>query len=194
MPAKKQISREAILEAAIDIVRKSGIESVNARSLARKLNCSTQPVYLSFKNMEELKDAVIHAADDVYQRFVSEELKKGHIMPYKAGGVAYIRFAKEEKGLFKALFMRERTIEQAEYEKRFSDNSIKEISKRTGLDYESAYRFHIEMWAFGHGIASMLVTGYLDFDIETADQMMSDVFLGLVNRYKDKGSGADENA
>ena len=42
MPAKKQISKEKILEAAIDIIRKNGANAVNARNIANSLKCSTK--------------------------------------------------------------------------------------------------------------------------------------------------------
>ena len=38
----------------------------------------------------------------------------GKYPPYKASGIAYIQFAKEEKELFKLLFMRDRTGEKIE--------------------------------------------------------------------------------
>ena len=37
---------------------KGGFSAVNARSVAKKLGCSTQPIYFSFKNMDELKTAL----------------------------------------------------------------------------------------------------------------------------------------
>lgn len=45
MPAIKKISREAIINAAIDVLREGGAMAINARSIAKKLECSTQPIY-----------------------------------------------------------------------------------------------------------------------------------------------------
>lgn len=55
MPAAKRISKEAIIDAAAAVLRIGGFEAINARSVAEALGCSTQPIYLSFRNMEELK-------------------------------------------------------------------------------------------------------------------------------------------
>ena len=51
MPAPKKVTREDILEGALNTLRESGFASVNARSVAKNLGCSTQPIYLSYKNM-----------------------------------------------------------------------------------------------------------------------------------------------
>lgn len=47
MPAAKRISKEAIIDAAAAVLRIGGFEAINARSVAKALGCSTQPIYLS---------------------------------------------------------------------------------------------------------------------------------------------------
>lgn len=46
MPAKKQITKDMILDAALTILKQDGMQAVNIKALAKTLNCSTQPVYL----------------------------------------------------------------------------------------------------------------------------------------------------
>ena len=68
MPAVKKVSREEIIDAAVDVLRDGGFSSVNARSVAKKLGCSTQPIYFSFKNMDELKIRADRTGDsDAYK-------------------------------------------------------------------------------------------------------------------------------
>lgn len=52
MPAKKQVTKEMILGAALRVLMEGGTEAVNVKSLAAELGCSTQPIYLSFDNMD----------------------------------------------------------------------------------------------------------------------------------------------
>lgn len=186
MPAKKQVPKEAILEAAFTILKKDGFESVNARNLANALKCSTQPIYLSFKGMDELKEALYPLAENVYQDYIRKELKKAESPPYKAGGMAYIRFAKEEKHLFKFLFMRERSETQMDDEKKYLMETVAAISSDLGLDWDTAYQFHLEMWFLGHGIATMLITSYFDLDMDTVSEMLTDAYKGLKWRYLNK--------
>lgn len=58
MPAVKKVPREEIVDAAVEVLREGGAAAINARSVAKKLGCSTQPIYLSFRSMDELKDAM----------------------------------------------------------------------------------------------------------------------------------------
>ena len=44
-----------ILHTVLDITRETGFETVNARSIAGKLQCSTRPIFTCYENMEELK-------------------------------------------------------------------------------------------------------------------------------------------
>ena len=51
---------------------------------------------------------------ELYQNYLKEDMASGKYPPYKASGMAYIRFAKEEKELFRLLFMRDRSHESIE--------------------------------------------------------------------------------
>ena len=108
MPPKVKTSREDIINTCLEIVRSSGTESINARNIASVLGCSTQPIFSNFKSMEELTEATILAAYQIYLNFINEEVNSEKYPKYKAFGMAYIRFARVEKELFKLLFMRDR--------------------------------------------------------------------------------------
>lgn len=62
MPAKKQVTKEMILGAALRVLMEGGTEAVNVKSLAAELGCSTQPIYLSFDNMDALRKELIPTA------------------------------------------------------------------------------------------------------------------------------------
>lgn len=70
MPAIKKISKEAIIDAAVDVLREGGAAAINARSVAKELGCSTQPIYLSFQNMDDLKAAMTQRAVALHTRHV----------------------------------------------------------------------------------------------------------------------------
>ena len=182
MPAKKQISKEKILEAAIDIIRKNGANAVNARNIAKRLKCSTQPIYLSFSGMDELKTAVTQEATRIYRTFISEEMSNSGYPPYKSFGMGYVRFAQKEKELFQFLFMCDRSKEK---EREFNEMLFL-LTDNNKTDYETAYKIHMEMWLFGHGIATMLATSYITLDEETISNSMSDVYQGVRLLYDTK--------
>ena len=55
MPPKSKINKQDILTSSLEIIRKSGFEEVNARSIAKEMNCSTNPIFRVYKNMNLLK-------------------------------------------------------------------------------------------------------------------------------------------
>ena len=97
MPPKVIITKEEIIKTALEMLRKNGEGALNARSIATELNCSTQPIFSNFATMDELRAAVIADAYQLYLDFLKRESESGEYPKYKAFGMAYIRFAKEEK-------------------------------------------------------------------------------------------------
>ena len=185
MPPKSRFTKEEIVDAALDITREEGFRAVTARALGTKLDSSPKVIFGLFTNMEELQREVIKSANDLYQRYLQEDMAAGKYPPYKASGMAYIRFAKEETELFKLLFMRTRTKKEAEQPSDEMDEILALIQKNTGLTAEQALYFHLEMWVFVHGIATMLATSYLELDTETISAMLTDMYMGLKNRFQE---------
>ena len=181
MPPKVKISKDQIVDAALEMVRGDGKLTLNARSLASALGCSTQPIFSNFENMETLRESVMARAYKSYFSFIERELATEKYPPYKAFGMAYIRFAKEEKGLFKLLFMRDRTGEDLSPAPDF-EASVRMIMDANGFSKETAMRMHMEMWVCVHGIAVMHATSFLSVDEELVSGMITDVYQGVRER------------
>ena len=92
--------------------------------------------------------------------------------------MAYVRFAREERELFKLLFMRDRTGEAPSSSPDF-ESSVEIIMNANGISREKAMLMHLEMWAFVHGIGTMFATSFLDLDFELIGDMLSDVYQGI---------------
>jgi len=183
MPPKVKITREAIINAAIGIVRTDGAQGINARTVAAVLQCSTQPVFSNFASMEELRLAVAQRAEELYREYMQTELDSGKYPPYKASGMAYIRFAKEERELFKLLYMCDRSGQDIPEGSELTDEMEHMVRTNTCLDSQDAKLFHLEMWAFVHGIAAMFATGFLDLEWELVSKMLTDTYQGLRKQY-----------
>ena len=183
MPPKVKFTREQIITAALNVTRKNGIVGLTARGLAAELGSSAKPIFGLFQNMEEVQKEVIAAANTLYQSYISRGMTEGKYPPYKASGIAYIQFAKEEKELFKLLFMRDRTGEKIEENREEIRPMLNIIMKNLGISEDEARVFHLELWLYVHGIATMIATNYLDWDIEFISNALTDAFEGLKYRY-----------
>lgn len=183
MPPKVKVTKEDIINAAVDIVRNSGAQAINARAIASVLNCSTQPVFSNFATMDKLHLAVVEKADLLCGEYMQREVESGEFPLYKANGMAYIRFAKEEPELFKLLYMRDRSSESIPEDSELTDKMESIVHNNTGLSGVDAKLFHLEMWAYVHGIATMLATGFLDLNWELVSKMLTDSYQGLRKQY-----------
>lgn len=186
MPPKVKISREDIVSAGLEIVRAGGEEALNARAVAQRLGCSTQPIFSNYPSMEALKRDVIGRAQQIYQGYIAEGMRDPAYPPYKGSGMAYIRFARQERQLFRLLFMRNRAGEKIEEDWDSIAGILAVIRENTGLSQEEAYRFHLELWLCVHGIAVMSATSYLDWPMEDISAMLTDMYEGLKLRYADR--------
>lgn len=182
MPPKVKITKEDIIKVSLDLIRESGEATLNARSIASALGCSTQPIFSNFSSMEELEEEVLKAAYALYLDFSQKEIQSEKYPPYKASGMAYIRFAKEEKELFKLLFMRDRTGENTSTSSDFEE-SAQMIMKVNGVDIETARLMHLEMWTCVHGIGAMLATSFLPLDWELISSMLTNVYMGIREKH-----------
>ena len=185
MPPKCRFTREEIIQAALDLTAEKGVGALTARGLAQRLGSSAKPIFGLFANMEEVQQEVVKAANLRYQEYLRQDMSAGRYPPYKASGMAYIRFAREQKELFKLLFMRDRTHE----EKAAGDELealLGLIQKNMGLSRDDAYRFHLEMWIYVHGIATMIATAYLEWDLDVISAALTDAYQGLRLRFLPK--------
>lgn len=114
-PRNMQFGREEIIDAAFELVRNNGWTGFSVTAVAKAIKSSTMPIYSQFANVRELEDAVC---------LKTMELLKERMLVERTGdrwidqGISYVRFAEEEKYLFRCLW----------------DGRNIELSKQMGLD------------------------------------------------------------
>lgn len=184
MPPKMKFTREEIIAAALEITREQGFSAVTARGLGSRLGSSAKPIFGLFQNIEEVQQETIKAADALYRDYLREDMSRGNYPPYKASGMAYIRFAKEQRELFKLLFMRDRSMETTERTAEEFEPLISLIQNNTGISKDSAVLLHLEMWFYVHGIASMIATSFSDWDDDLISRVLTDGYMGILERHR----------
>ena len=182
MPAKKQITKEKILAASVKILKKDGMEAVNVKRLAKELNCSTQPVYLSFSGMDELRMELASMAVQEFEHIISQKNDGKQASLY---GMDYIHFAQEEPELFRFLFMRAHAFDEMKQAlKPVIERSVEKLMKEYGLDYEEAEYFHDQLWMHTHGIATMIATGFCNWNLKKVEGMLEECQTYLAGKYE----------
>ncbi len=165
MAAPRKVTREDIVAAAADVLRSGGFRAVNARSVARRLGCSTQPIYLCFRNMDELRAALTEFAAAEHIRRVRELLRErsGQDTRYSSYGLGFVRFAAQEPQLFRWLY-----LEGGQAGPRAEDVLLPEIltviTEEYGYDAKTAQVLHRDMTYYSYGLAILANTGNLGLD------------------------------
>ncbi|MDO4921275.1 MAG: TetR/AcrR family transcriptional regulator [Phascolarctobacterium sp.] len=180
MPAKKQITKQMILEAAFSMLKSGGINAVNVKALAKELNCSTQPIYLSFASMDALRDKLSSLAVGEFLQAIAD--KNGEINLY---GIKYVEFAKKEKNLFRFLFMRPNAFSELQDALApIMRDAIAKLKGKYKIDAEEAHRLHDQLWMHAHGVASMVATDFCVWDLDKAADMLAECHALLVKKYE----------
>lgn len=186
MPPKTKITRDMVSDAAFRIARQSDWTNINARNVAKQLNCSTQPVMYHFGTIEELKEAAYEKAD----RFHSEYLMNiGNAAdPMLEIGLNYIRFSVREPSLFRFLFQSgygphtgfPEIIESPELKPLLSlMTQLMEVSA------EKAKKIFATLAIFTHGYACLLANRYMEYDEKTAAEYLTKAYYGAAEAAKE---------
>lgn len=160
MPPTVRFTRDAVLHAACQLMRREGMEALNARAIAKELGGSTQPIFRLFTNMEDLHRELILYVARQFQAHAEADMAQSD-SPYIQLCTTYLLYGRDEPELFKLLFMRDR-ISEGQYSNQTNfDLVFNIIKKETPLDDETALRFFERTWLFIHGLAVCIATKYI---------------------------------
>ena len=160
MPPTVRFTRDAVLHAACQLMRREGMEALNARAIAKELGGSTQPIFRLFTNMEDLhRELTLYVARQFQARAEADMAQSDS--PYIQLCTTYLLYGRDEPELFKLLFMRDRVSEGQYSDQTNFDLVFNIIKKEAPLDDETALRFFERTWLFIHGLAVCIATKYI---------------------------------
>lgn len=160
MPPTVRFTRDAVLHAACQLMRREGMEALNARAIAKEFGGSTQPIFRLFTNMEDLHRELILYVARQFQAHAEADMAQSD-SPYIQLCTTYLLYGRDEPELFKLLFMRDRVSEGQYSDQTNFDLVFNIIKKETPLDDETAMRFFERTWLFIHGLAVCIATKYI---------------------------------
>lgn len=183
-----KVTKEEILNAACDIVLEKGINALNVRSIATRLHSSVQPIYYQFSNFGSLKEEVYNKAYNTYKEMMFEGSKKEQ--GYKHMGLAYINFAKKYPEYFKMIFTQTTDLNAEKFmmADTVGDEVVRKGQVMSGLSYEEQKEFHIKIWIFTHGIASLLASKTIKMSDSEIEELLVKTTRELLIGYKKEGT------
>lgn len=180
MPPKPKKTREEVISAAVDIVRRDGLGALSARRLGEELSVAPSSVFTHFASMDELESATVTAIRDIYDAYFSRGLEM--TPPFKGFGLSLVHFAADNPKLFSALFIRKsasRLGDVIELEGHKAE-VLSVIEETFGLSPDDAEKLYIQLWVYVTGLASLMVMGVCSFSDEELSSMLGSVCRGML--------------
>lgn len=168
MGPKIKFSKEQIIDAAFEIAKTEGIDNVTMRKIAERMGSSVAPIYVNFKNIDELMEALIERIVSVSQQLLTEE-STGN--PFYDMGRASLRFAMEYSVLFRDLVMKSNSYID-DYDEKVVPALIEEMKKdpeMEGFTADELKTIFLKMRIFQLGLSVMVANGLLPRHYEMKD-------------------------
>ncbi|GMA47608.1 TetR/AcrR family transcriptional regulator [Tetragenococcus muriaticus] len=181
MARKKTITRNQILEAAYEVVAKEGFSKFTARNIAAKMKCSTQPIYLEFKNMEDLKQELLKEIFDYLSAEVLPKEQTGDKLVDL--GFNYIKFATKEKQLYKALYLEE-NLEDSSIQKFSFDyfvNLAQQEPEYKDLPQDKLSALYTGFWIIVTGLAALTSANIMKPSDEEITTLLTEAIKNLTS-------------
>ncbi len=159
MPPKNKFSREEIVEAAFEIAKEEGFSKITARSVANRLNSSVAPIYVNFKTIDELVQAVVRRVFALSEELLAKQ--KGQNL-FENIGRASLDFARDYPVLFRELVLQPNPY-MASYEdtEKVMVEALKDNEEMKDWTMEERRRLLLKMRIFQLGLSAMVANGHM---------------------------------
>ena len=148
---------EAVLAAALEVVRKQGWDALTARSVAGRLGASVAPVYSAFDSMENLQRETLIKIRALLQDYTSRSYSE---LPFLNIGAGIVSFARDEPFFFQALFQKRHGFQDVPEEVNTSILSWMKANAQLGLLSDAARgRLYDNIGFFTMGLAAAVAVG-----------------------------------
>lgn len=170
MGPKIRFTKEQIIETAFEIARTEGIDSITMRKIAERMGSSVAPIYVNFKNVDELNEALIERIIGISRQLLLEE-NTGN--PFRDMGNASLRFAMEYSVIFRDLVVKDGDHMQG-YDEKMMPVLIEEMQKDPelkGFAVDELKTILLKMRVFQLGLSIMAANSLLPKEYSKQDMM-----------------------
>lgn len=187
---KTQISKEMILQAALEMIIRDGYSTINIKTLSKEIGCSTQPLVWHFENMAGLRKALAEYA----LNYANEKMRpctQNGMEAFAGIGMAYINLAFDEPNLFKYLYISgESGIQAGGFEVLVNADEnaaiVGQIADHLKLPKENVSRFFQNTMIYTHGLASFIASGIITSSKEEVAAMVKQTASTFLSQAEEK--------
>jgi len=192
MPPKQRFSRQDVIDAAFQVVRRKGWQGFSARTIANELNSSTRPIYDYFDSMEHIEAEVVKKILGYFIEFLSQE-RTGDTWLDQALG--YVLFASRERHLFRCINDEKHTPIQKKFARQHWVKLGEELAgdeRFRDLPAEATHRIRAARWIMLHGLSCLISNGWFEAPVTEDAKLSEEMELTLVELLKKINHGIYE--
>jgi AcrR family transcriptional regulator len=153
----------ALVGAARQILDENGLQAIGLRETARRVGVSATAAYRHFTSKEDLLASV--AAEGFRELGEAMEHATRGPTPLSRAGLAYIKFAQQNRGLFRLMFgpvLAQRSKYPA---LQAATDAVGDLLQRNVADFDQRPLDHnaaaMAAWALVHGVSYLFVDGFV---------------------------------
>ena len=156
--------RRRLIEVGEEVLAERGLAALSLREVARRLGVSHNAPFKHFASREALLAAIAaQGFEELAERLGAATAGEPGLEGMMARGVAYVTFALERPAVFRLMFGGE--LDPAEHPDMANRAaaSLEGMTRRIGETFgeEALGDATLSAWAFGHGLASLLLDGQI---------------------------------
>ena len=186
--------RNALVQAALELVEESGVDAFSLREASRRVGVSASASYRHFRDRYALLRAV---AEDGFERLAAQmeeeaaqarvplEGAEAAVAAFSAMGRAYVRFAVRHQAQFRVMFGPWARDEHAATCVADDDDVcgrsahdalvgiLDDLVRSGALDAAARAQIELVAWAPMHGLARLMIDGQIPADDATLEQSLA---------------------
>jgi AcrR family transcriptional regulator len=189
MAPRQTVTRGRIGEAAFEIVSEEGMQALTARNVAQRLGVSTQPIYVYFSSMKDLRREVIRRAKKMMLSYTAKPYTDRLFLNI---GIGAVFFARDHRTLYRFLFM-----ENDRFKDLVADildtcrREMKKDGRFAHMTQGERNALFDTLWVYVYGLASLICVGLIDEDsdrfiIDAIERMGTDIIAAAIRKGPDK--------
>lgn len=174
--------RRGLVEAALALLEREGVDALSLRAVAREANVSPAAPYHHFKDKADLLDAVAHEGWAQLGEAMSRAFAAADTPAHQrlALGVAYVRFARAHRDLYRVMGDSSRQHAMDEHSEKESAGYSLVEQAIAGTAAEGTTPLDIQLgviaaWAAAHGLAEL--AGFPQFETLKAELGGEEAFI-----------------
>jgi len=181
-PVEATVSRQAIVDAAVEVVTAAGLDALTYRRVAAQVGCSTSPVVAAFPNASALAQAAVEEINRLFGEHLAAGAAGRPDNPFLGMGMAYVDFAACWPSRFAALFLSDQ-VGQASFDNLVDDNIhafvFAALGGQPSLDAAKTRALVTDMWIYVHGMATFIATNTLTAQPADIERRLRAVMRGF---------------